>query len=466
MPQGEISTVEADSPTTQPTNNRLVIAILLIAGFVVILNETTMNVALSSIMADFGVEERTAQWLTTGFMLTMALVIPITGWLIDRLKTRQLFVFALSLFSTGTLICAISQSFPMLLAGRVVQASGTAMVLPLLMTTVMQLVSANRRGAIMGNISMVISVAPAVGPTLSGFLLGFGSWRFIFATMFPIALLMLTAGIIKLRNVGEHRKTPLDLLSVLLSVVGFGPLVYGLSLIGETDGPGWHAPVAIAIGVAGLALFVWRQTKLQREDRALLDLRTFTFPQFVVGATMLGMAMMALFGTIILVPLLCQRAFGLEPLQVGLMMLPGGILMGILGPIVGRLFDRVGPRTLVTPASFVALGAFLSFASLSATTPWWLIMLTHMVMSMSFAFVFTPLFTVALGALPRNLYSHGSATISTIQQIGGAAGTAVFVTMFSIGADRAAAAGASEAVAMVTGSHRAFLGQLSCGVSR
>ncbi|NHB83921.1 multidrug efflux MFS transporter [Tessaracoccus sp. HDW20] len=215
--------------TTRP---RGVIPILIVAAFVVILNETTMNVALSAIMEDFSVTERTAQWLTTAFMLTMAVVIPITGWLLDRLPTRSVFVIAMATFSVGTLLCAIAPTFALLLSGRVVQASGTAIMMPLLMTTVMQLVGPSERGAMMGNISMVIAVAPAIGPTLSGAILSVGSWRAIFLTVLPIALAMLVLGARYLASVNEPLRTPLDLISVALTALGFGPLIYGLSLIG------------------------------------------------------------------------------------------------------------------------------------------------------------------------------------------------------------------------------------------
>ena len=437
---------------------RSIIAILLVAAFVVILNETTMNVALTRIMADFGVDERAAQWLTTAFMLTMAVVIPTTGWLLNRLTTRTVFTLALGLFSLGTLACALAPTFALLVGGRVVQASGTAIMMPLLMTTIMQLVPPAHRGAVMGNISLVISVAPAVGPTLSGVLLQVGSWRLIFAVVLPIALAMLALGRLKLLNAGEPRPTPLDVWSIPLTAIAFGPLVYGLSLIGDASVPVWQPGVAVAIGLVGLTCFVARQVLLQRVDRALLDLRTFTFGAFSIALLMMALAMMALFGTIIMLPLLLQKAYGLEPLQVGLMMLPGGLAMGVMGPLVGRLYDRLGPRVLVVPASIVVMAAFWFFSSLTPATPWWLIMILHVLMSVSFAFTFTPLFTVALGSLPHRLYSHGSAVVGTVQQVAGAAGTALFVTVFALQSDAARAAGASEAVALLTGSHWAFLG--------
>ena len=450
------------APTSPPSvrdHSRSIIGILLVAAFVVILNETTMNVALPSIMADFGVTERLAQWLTTGFMLTMAVVIPVTGWLLDRLTTRQLFHLALGLFGAGTLICGLAPTFGVLLGGRVVQASGTAVMMPLLMTTIMQLVPPHRRGAVMGNTSLVIAVAPAVGPTLSGLLLHLGSWRFVFATVLPIALAMLALGAWRLRNTGEQRLAPLDPWSVALTVLGFGPLIYGMSAIGEGVGAThWEAPAALAGGVVFLVVFVLRQLRLQRSDTALLDLRTFTHPTFTVSLVMMALAMMALFGTIIILPLILQRALHLDPLTVGLMLLPGGLLMGLLGPVTGRLFDRVGPRPLMLPASVVIAGVFWLLSTIQLSTPWWLVVAAHMAMSASFAFMFTPLFTIALGSLPKDLYSHGSAVVGTVQQVAGAFGTAVFVTAMASQSAAAQASGIAVEAALLIGSRVAFLG--------
>jgi MFS transporter, DHA2 family, lincomycin resistance protein len=438
--------------------DRSVIAILLVAAFVVILNETALNVALTSVMNDLQVEERTVQWLTTAFMLTMAVVIPITGWLLQRITTRAAFILAMSLFTTGTLACAIAPTFALILVGRVIQAGGTAIMLPLLMTTVMQLVPPAHRGAVMGNISLVISVAPALGPTMAGLVLQFASWRGVFATMVPIGLAMLIVGVLRITNVNEPVRVPLDWVSIPLTVLGFGGLVYGLSLIGDDTVPMIELASAFVVGTLGLAAFVWRQLRLARSDRALLDLRAFLHPTFSLSMVVMALAMMALFGTVIMLPLLLQQALHLPPLSVGLILLPGGLLMGVLGPIVGRLYDRVGPRPLMLPASVVVAGVFWALSTIQPETPWWFVLICHMAMSASFAFMFTPLFTIALGSLEPKLYSHGSAIVGTVQQLAGAFGTAVFVTILASQSEVAQEAGAGVEASLLYGSHLAFLG--------
>ncbi|MFT3969820.1 MAG: MDR family MFS transporter [Micropruina sp.] len=438
--------------------DRSVITILLIATFVVILNETALNVALTAVMTDLHVNERTVQWLTTSFMLTMAVVIPITGWLLERIPTRTAFILAMSLFTTGTLVCAVAGTFPLVLGGRVIQASGTAIMMPLLMTTIMQLVPPAHRGAVMGNISLVISVAPALGPTMAGLVLQFTSWRGVFGTMVPIGLTMLIVGALRIVNVNETIRVPLDVLSIPLTVLGFGGLVYGLSLIGDPSTPAAEMSGSFAVGATALAAFLWRQVRLARDDRALLDLRAFTHGSFSISVIVMSLAMMALFGTVIMLPLLLQRALHLPALTVGLMLLPGGLLMGVLGPIVGRLYDRVGARPLMLPASIVVAGVFWLLSTIQPNTPWWFVLACHMAMSASFAFMFTPLFTIALGSLPRQLYTHGAAIVGTVQQLAGALGTAVFVTVFAAQSDAHKATGAGVEESLLFGSHLAFLG--------
>ncbi|MCU1528563.1 MAG: transporter, partial [Frondihabitans sp.] len=232
--------------------NTLVIGVLMVSTFVVILNETIMSVALPTLIIDLHVPAATAQWLTTGFLLTMAVVIPITGFLLQRFNTRPMFILAMSLFSLGTLIAVVAPNFSILLIARIVQATGTAIMMPLLMTTAMTLVPAASRGRMMGNISIVISVAPAIGPTISGLILNVLTWRFMFVFVLPIALATLVIGAVKMKNVTTPRKAPLDVLSVILSAFAFGGLLYGLSSVGESasGSPQVVSPIVpVAVGV-------------------------------------------------------------------------------------------------------------------------------------------------------------------------------------------------------------------------
>jgi DHA2 family lincomycin resistance protein-like MFS transporter len=299
--------------------NKLVIGLLLVSAFVVILNETIMSVAVPVLMADLRIPASSAQWLTTAFMLTMAVVIPITGFLLQRFHTRSIFLAAMTFFSLGTLVSALAPGFEVLVVGRVVQATGTAIMMPLLMTTVMTLVPPSSRGKTMGNISIVMSVAPAIGPTISGLILSVLDWRWMFWLVLPIAIGARVLGAARIQNVTEPRRIPIDSVSVVLSAFAFGGLIYGLSSLGEAARGVVMMPVWIPLVVGGvaLALFTVRQLKLQRADRALLDLRTFSSKTFTISTLMLVISMLALFGTIIVLPIYVQNVLGMEPLATG-----------------------------------------------------------------------------------------------------------------------------------------------------
>ncbi|MET4225555.1 MDR family MFS transporter [Oerskovia enterophila] len=439
--------------------NFLVIALLLVSASVVILNETTMGVALPHLMAEMHISATTGQWLTTAFMLTMAIVIPATGFLLQRLGTRGAFLLAMSLFSTGTALAAFAPGFGWLLGARVVQASGTAIMMPLLMTTIMTLVPPTARGRIMGNVAIVMAAAPALGPTLSGLILDTLSWRWIFGLVLPVALVALVVGAKYVKDSADRTHTRLDPLSLVLAALAFGGLVYGLSNLGEAARATPVVPVWIplVVGPVFLVLFVARQLVLQRRDAALLDLRVFSSRGFTVSLGIMAVSMIALFGSIILLPLYLQNSLGMDPLYTGLLVLPGGLLMGLLGPTVGRLYDRVGPRPLVLPGLVAVTVSLAALATVGASTSPWFVLGAHVVLSLGLAFVFTPLFTGALSALKPSLYSHGSAMIGTVQQLAGAAGTALFVAVMTSRSVALAAEGASEQVALAEGVSSAFV---------
>ncbi|WP_221089338.1 DHA2 family efflux MFS transporter permease subunit [Deinococcus aquaedulcis] len=453
------------APDTLLPRDRTVILVLLVSAFVVILNETIMNVALPRLMADLDVSARLAQWLSTAFMLTMAVVIPITGFLLQRLSTRTVYLTAMGLFCVGTLLAALAPGFVPLLLARVVQASGTAIMLPLLMTTVLTLVPAQQRGAVMGNLSIVISVAPAIGPTVSGLILQVLPWRFLFVFVLPVALAALAYGARTLRNVGTPRPVALDLLSVPLAALGFGGLVYALSQVGE-GGSGLSAATAapLLVGVLALVAFLWRQAVLGRRDAPLLDLRAFRFPQFALGVGLMVIAMIALFGGMILLPLYLQNLRGLSTLQTGLLLLPGGLLMGLLAPSVGRLYDRIGPRPLAVPGTILMTAVLVGLSRIDTATPIWALLALHLTLSGGLALLFTPVFTSSLSPLPPHLYSHGSAILSTLQQVAGAAGTALLVALMAGRAAQQVAAGVAAPQAQVAGLHLAFLVAAGVGV--
>ena len=438
--------------TTAPSGR--VLMLMLAASFVVVLNETILSVALPHLMRDFDIDSITAQWVSSAFLLTMAIVVPTTGYLIERFNTRTLFVAAMSLFTLGTALAIVAPVYAALLAARVVQAAGTAVMLPLLITTALTIVPFDQRGRIIGRISIVIAVAPAAGPTLSGIVLTDLGWRWLFVFVLPFAVVALLLGILRVPNIGAPVRTRLDTLSVVLSALGFGGLIYGLSNLGSVAGSTWVPELALTLGLVSVAGFVLRQVRLQRKDAALLDLRTFESLAFSMSIVTVTVATLLMFGTLILLPIYTQSVLHLTPTTTGLLLLPGGVLSGVLAPLVGSLYDRHGPTTILVAGSVVVVLALASLATLDQHSAPWRVLAGHSALSVGLAFVFTPLLTAGLAALRPGLYPHGSAIMGTVQQVAAAMGIAIYVSILSA---TQVGLGGDGVGATAAGVHRAFV---------
>lgn len=430
---------------------------LTLATFVVILNETLMMNAIPRLMADLQVGAEAAQWLSTAFMLTMAVVIPVTGWFLQRVTTRQAFGTAMAVFVAGTLLAALAPTFWVLVAARVVQAGGTAVMLPLLMTTLMTTVPERDRGRVMGNVTLAISVAPALGPTAAGLVLQAAGWRSLFVVVLPIAGAVALVALRRLENVGEARPGSVDLLSVVLAGAGFGALVHGLSRFGPASSSGLSPWWSVVGGLAVVALFAVRQRRLQRRPQGpLLDLRALTHRTFTLALALQAVAFLTMMGAMILLPLYLQGLRGLTPLQTGLLVAPGGLAMGLAGPRIGRAYDRWGARPLLVPGSIAVAAGLGGLSLLGRSTPLPGLVGWHLLLMCGLALLMPPAFTISLGSLPRHLYSHGSSLLGTGQQVAAAVGTALSVTVLTARSASLAAAGDPPADALLGGFRAAF----------
>jgi MFS transporter, DHA2 family, lincomycin resistance protein len=451
-PAAPVRTTEKLAP-----GSALVIGLLMVSTFIVLLNEMLLGVALPTLIADLGITPTTGQWLTTGYLLTLAVLIPATGFVMRRFHLRTIFLSAMTVFIVGTAIAALAPGFGVLLAGRIVQAAGTAVFLPLLMTTTMRLVPVARRGQMMAIVTAVPAVAPAVGPALSGVILSALSWRWLFILVLPVALLALALGGWKLRNTTTPEPVTLDVLSLVLSAVGFGALVYGLASIGESVSG--HAPVPpylpIAVGLAGLAAFVHRQVRLQRRGAALLDMRIFGTRSFTVPLLVMVVVALIGFGTLIVLPLVLTEVTGLGTLALGLFLVPGGAMISIVSAVGGRVYDRFGPRPLAIPGAIVWTASLWFLTTVDEGTSAVTILAAYLVMSGAQALMWAPMTTTALASLRAELYPHGTAAFTTIQQLAGAAGGAVLISAYTIGSD-AADAGVLRTAQSVSAAQTAF----------
>ncbi|WP_206831302.1 DHA2 family efflux MFS transporter permease subunit [Alicyclobacillus fructus] len=405
-----------------------IMIVMIFGAFIAILNQTLLNVALPHLMSAFNVDANTVQWLSTAYMLTNGVLIPITAFLMGTFTTRQLFISAMSLFLIGSFLCAIAPSFGVMVFGRIVQASGSAVMMPLLMTVILELFPANQRGRAMGTMAIAMFFAPAVGPTLSGWIVTNWSWRWLFWVVIPLAFIDIVMAVAVLRNVAKPVRPKLDVPGFLLSIVGFVCLLYGLS---EAGSKGWGdttVEISLIVGGVFLVFFILRELTAKEP---MLDLRVFKYDIFTMTTIVGCIVNMAMFGAMILMPIYLQDIRGYTALQSGLMMLPGALLMGIMSPISGAIFDRVGARPLAVLGLAITTVTTWEFTKLNAQTGYGHIMLLYTLRMFGMSMLAMTVQTAGLNQLPRHLYRHGTSAANTARTVASSVGTAVLVTIMT-----------------------------------
>ncbi|MGW9018475.1 DHA2 family efflux MFS transporter permease subunit [Priestia megaterium] len=402
--------------------------VMIIGAFLATFNQTIMSVAIPELMNDFNIKASTAQWLTTGYMLVNGVLIPITAFLMQRFTTRQLFQSSMIIFLVGTIISAVATNFPILLTGRLIQAAGAGIIMPLLMNVVLSLFTPDKRGSAMGLVGLAIIFAPAIGPTLTGYVLETFPWQAMFYGMIPFAIIVIICGFIYLKNVSEPVRSKVDVISVTLSTIGFGAVMYGFSQAGNYGWSSTEVVVSLIAGVLSLVLFTWRQLVSQNP---LLDLRAFKYNMFTLTTLInIGVTMM-MYADMMLLPLYLQNARGFTALESGILMFPGALLMGLLSPVVGRLFDRFGAKWLTIIGIAIIIISTIGFIDLTDSTSYTFLIVMSTVRRIGMAMFLMPVQTAGLNQLPSNLNAHGTAISNTIKQVAGAIGTALLVTVMT-----------------------------------
>lgn len=403
-------------------------AILLTGSFLAILNQTLLTTAIPHIMADLNLTESKAQWLTTIFMLVNGIMIPITAFLIETFTTRVLFLAAMITFATGTLIAGTAGDFPILIVGRVVQATGAGILMPLMMTIFLFIYPVSKRGAAMGMVGLVISFAPAIGPTLSGWLLEFYEWQGLFYIMMPLIIINIILAFFFMKNVTERTFPKVDIPSIILSSFGFGGLLFGFSSAGDF---GWQAKIVIiplVVGAVSLFLFSRRQFQLKQP---ILELRILKYKMFTL-TTIIGMiTFIGLIGSETILPIYMQNMAGFSALESGLMIMPGALIMGIMSPINGRIFDRYGGRILIIAGMATVLITTFFFTRLTAETSFTYLTIFFAIRMFGLSMIMMPASTTGLNQLPVHLLAHGTALSSTARQVAASIGTALLITVMT-----------------------------------
>lgn len=403
---------------------------LIIGAFFAILNETLLNIALTTLMAEFDITLSTVQWVATGFMLVMAIVIPVSPLLMGWFTTRQLFIGTMVTFFIGTVVAALAPTFGVLLLGRMIQAIGTGLIMPIMFNVFLLIYPPHKRGKIMGIVGLVIMFAPAIGPTLSGIIVEYFGWRFLFIFVMPFTIFSILFALKYLVNITEMTKPKIDWISIVFSTIGLGSTIYGFSHAGESAN-GFMTPsvfIPIIIGVIAISLFVFRQLKL---DEPLMDLRVFKFPMFSHAVVLFVIIIMVMFASELILPVFMQGPMGLTAAAAGLLLLPGSLLNGIMSPFMGALFDKVGPKVMMIPATIILAVTMFMFSNLAAETPEWVIIVGFMLIMLSVSATMMPAETNGLNQLPKHLYTHGTAVVSTLQPLAGAIGVSVFLGLLN-----------------------------------
>ena len=411
---------------TKPSYGLL--SILMIGAFVAILNNTLFNIALPAIMKDLGISASTVQWLTTGFMLVNGIVIPTTAFLIQKYTVRQLFLTAMGLFAIGTVIGGFAASFPVLLTARLVQALGAAVIMPLLMNVLITSFPPEKRGGAMGVFGLVIIFAPAIGPTLSGWLIEHYHWSVLFYVLLPIVLLVFIFAFFKLHDQKERADIQIDTLSLLLSTIGFGGILYGFSSAGNE---GWTHPTvitSIVVGLVFLLFFIWRQFRI---ETPMLSFRIYRHPIYALSSTIIITIAISMFSVMLILPMYLQNIRGFTPFESGLLMLPGAIIMGLMSPITGKIFDRYGVKVLAITGLTTVLITTYCFTQLSSSTSYTTLVILYSLRMLGISMVMMPIMTTGLNSLPQKDYPHGTAMNSTLQQVSGAFGSSLMISIMS-----------------------------------
>lgn len=430
----------------------VMLAVLVFGTFVTVLNQTVVSPALPSIMSEMSVDAATAQWLTTGFTLVNAIMVPITAFLTDRFTTRRLFLASMVLFTAGTALAAWGPNFPVLLSGRLIQAAGAGILMPLVMTVLMWTFPVDRRGTAMGVFGIVIAFAPAAGPTVAGVIIDQANWHVMFWIIAVLCAAVIVFAAAALERGGETNKdVKLDVVSVILSTLGFGGLLYGLSAIGSY-GVTADSAGGVVIGVVALVFFFRRQLRM---EQPMLQVRVLTNRKFLIATIIVMLVQGALLAGGILIPILLQSYMGFSATTSGLVLLPGAIVMGAMGPVAGRLFDKHGPRVLavigtgvlaLTTATFMFMGPGMGLITLTVI---------YTVRLFSLSLVNMPISTWGMNALPDKLMNHGTSVQNTFRQVAGSLGTAVIVSASTVATNMVS--GSTNAVtAGVFGIHAAF----------
>lgn len=409
----------------------IIVAVMLISAFTAILNQTLLNTALPDIMKGLNIDESTSQWLVTGFMLVNGIMIPLTAYFMDRIPTRTLYMIAMGIFLLGSFIAALAPNFAILMIARVIQAMGAGIIMPLSQFTMFTLFPKDQRGFAMGLSGLVIQFAPAIGPTLSGVLVDHFSWRVPLIVVVVVAVIGYIFGFKFMHNFSTTKSVKLDKVSVILSTLGFGMMLYAFSIAGTM---GFHHPIVIISLSLSLIIIFWFIKRQLSIDDPILRLEAFKNRTFALTSIASMIAFTSMVGPALLVPIYIQNVLGLSAFLSGLVVLPGAMINGVMSVVNGKIYDKVGARILIIPGFTLLLITTLMLSQITAHTSYMYVIAVFTIRLVSLSFIMMPLNTAGINALENDMVSHGTAIMNALRTISGSMGTAIMVTAMAIGA--------------------------------
>ncbi|WP_300562853.1 DHA2 family efflux MFS transporter permease subunit [Companilactobacillus sp.] len=417
-------------------NRTFLILSVLLGGFMTVLTETLLNNGLPAIERSFGISTSTVQWLSTGYLLVIGIMVPISATLLYKFKSKSLYLSSILIFLIGTSTAYLAPNFSILLIGRLIQAVSVGIIMPFMQNIMVMIFPPEKRGMAMGLTGIVVALAPAIGPTLSGWIVDNATWRDLFGILIPVSILVIVLAYFGMRDIVETTNPKLDLISVLESTVGFGGILLGFSIIGS--GNLIVSLSALVVGAIGIALLIRRQLRMKTP---MLDMKVFKSSIFTRTTWLSSIANMSLLGMQLLVPLYLQSVFQTSALTAGLVMLPGALMMGIVNPLAGNLFDKYGIKKLAITGFSIFTVATIGFLLIDPNTSLVLVSILYAVWMIGISLVAMQLATAGINDLAPNLVAHGNAINSMARQIAAAIATALLVSISSIGAKAMVASG-------------------------
>src|SRR4051794_31318968 len=402
------------------------LVVIVLGSFMVVLDTTIVNVALPRIIQVFQSDVNEGQLILTGYMLALAVVMPATGYLSDTFGSKRTYMATIILFTLGSALCGLAPNIEGLIVFRVIQGLGGGLLMPLGMSILFQVSPANQRGTIMGVFGLPILIAPVIGPTLGGYLVEYVDWRPIFTLNVPVGILAVLAGLLILRETPRREGTRFDWAGFLLSSIAFSCAMLALEKAPED---GWGAlHVMIMLAVAATTFPCWIVVELS-QDQPLLDLSILRDRTFLIATAAMFVATVAMFSSLLLLPLFLQNVRGLGAMETGLLMLPQALAAAVMMPISGKLLDKFGPKLVVIPGLLLLSFATWLLTVLDVGTPdstiRWILLMRGAAMGL----MMMPVMTVSMDTIPPHQISRASALSNVLRQLFGAFSTGIFATI-------------------------------------